>query len=75
MSTSSGLGPSSSETVIGSSAMPHFGQAPGPCCTISGCMGHVYSASVATAAGDSPRGFRNDSGSALKRFRHDGLQK
>ncbi len=29
-STSSGLGPSSSEATIGSSAMPQIGQAPGP---------------------------------------------
>ena len=41
MSTSSGFGPSSSETVIGSRAIPHLGHAPGPCCTISGCIGHV----------------------------------
>ena len=30
-------------TVRGSSAMPHRGQAPGPCCTICGCIGQVYS--------------------------------
>ena len=30
-------------TVTGSSAMPHFGQLPGPFCLISGCMGQVYS--------------------------------
>ena len=39
MSTSSGFGPSSAEMVIGSSAIPHFGQAPGPCWTISGMHG------------------------------------
>ncbi len=41
MSTSSGFGPSSAEIVIGSSAIPHFGHAPGPCWTISGCIGQV----------------------------------
>ena len=30
-------------TVRGSSAMPQIGHAPGPGCTISGCMGQVYS--------------------------------
>ena len=41
-STSSGLGPSSSDATIGSSAMPQIGQSPGPSCTICGCIGHVY---------------------------------
>ena len=27
---------------MGTSAMPHFGQSPGPSCTTSGCMGQVY---------------------------------
>ena len=75
MSTSSGFGPSSAETVIGSRAIPHFGQAPGPCWTTSGCMGHVYSASLEAPCAAWARGFRKDSGSALKRVRQDGLQK
>ena len=29
----------------GSSAIPHCGQVPGPCCRTSGCIGHVYSPS------------------------------
>ena len=29
------------ESSIGISAMPHFGQLPGPSCTISGCIGQV----------------------------------
>ena len=32
---------SSAEVTFGSSAMPHFGQVPGPRCSISGCIGHV----------------------------------
>ncbi len=47
MSTSSGLGPVSAATVIGSSAMPHFGQLPGSSRTISGCIGQVYCTLVA----------------------------
>ena len=41
MSVSSGFGPSSCVTVSGSSAMPHFGQEPGPFWRTSGCMGQV----------------------------------
>ena len=41
-STSSGFGPSSSDATTGSSAMPQIGQAPGPSCTICGCIGQVY---------------------------------
>ena len=41
MSTSSGLGASSSATMRGSSAMPQIGQAPGPSRTTSGCIGQV----------------------------------
>ena len=42
MPTSSALGPSSAAvTSRGSSAMPHFGQLPGPTCRTSGCIGHV----------------------------------
>jgi len=41
-STSSGLGPSSSDAITGSSAMPQIGQNPGPSCTICGCIGQVY---------------------------------
>ncbi len=32
---------SSSVGIIGSSAMPHFGQSPGPACCTSGCIGQV----------------------------------
>ena len=42
MSTSSTLGPSSSiDGASGSSAMPHFGQNPGPFWRTSGCIGQV----------------------------------
>ncbi|MCY1379223.1 hypothetical protein D9M69_669210 [compost metagenome] len=41
-STSSGLGPSSAEGIIGSSAMPQIGQEPGLSRMISGCIGQVY---------------------------------
>ena len=62
-STNSGLGPLSADGVIGSSAMPHFGQSPGWSCTISGCIGQVYCVpfGMASGAGRSPR---YDSGSA-----------
>ena len=33
--------PASSVSVFGSRSMPHFGQAPGPICSISGCIGQV----------------------------------
>jgi hypothetical protein len=42
-SASSGFSPSSSSGSTGSSAMPHFGQVPGPIWRISGCIGQVYS--------------------------------
>ena len=42
MSSSSGLA-ASGTTVRGSRAMPHFGHTPGPSCTTSGCIAHVYS--------------------------------
>ena len=41
MSVSSGLSPAVADGVSGSSAMPQIGQLPGPCCRISGCIGHV----------------------------------
>ena len=41
MSRYSALGPSSTVTVFGSSAMPQIGQRPGPTCSISGCIGQV----------------------------------
>ena len=41
MSMSSGFGPSSAVTSSGSRAIPHFGQAPGPFCLTSGCIGQV----------------------------------
>src|SRR5205807_498704 len=37
----SGSASTSANTSIGSSAIPHFGQTPGPICTISGSMGQV----------------------------------
>jgi hypothetical protein len=40
-STSSGFSPSSIDGISGSSAMPHFGQVPGPAWRTSGCIGHV----------------------------------
>ena len=40
-SISSGLGPASAAGVMGSSAMPHFGQSPGTDCTTSGSIGQV----------------------------------
>jgi hypothetical protein len=40
-SASSGLSSSSSPGITGSSAMPHFGQVPGPIWRISGCIGQV----------------------------------
>src|SRR5205823_14490787 len=37
----SGSASTSAKTSIGSSAIPHFGHAPGPICTISGSIGQV----------------------------------
>ena len=48
MSMSSTFGPSSPVVTSGSSAMPHFGQGPGPTWRTSGCMGQVKMASAAT---------------------------
>jgi len=50
MSRSSGFTSSAALTVLGSSAMPHMGQAPGPGRTIWGCIGHVYSTRGADGA-------------------------
>ena len=56
MSSSSAVSPAlaSAVTSFGSRAMPQIGHEPGPFCTISGCMGHVYSASwgAGAASGD-----------------------
>ena len=41
MLTSSGLGPATATGRSGSSAMPQIGQAPGPACRTSGCIGQV----------------------------------
>ena len=41
MSINSGSRLSSSEICSGSSAMPQIGQAPGPICLTSGCIGQV----------------------------------
>ena len=50
MSASSGLGPDSAVTVTGSSAIPQIGHAPGPERRISGCIGHVHSATSPAVA-------------------------
>src|SRR5205085_12160813 len=42
---------SSPPPATGTSAMPHFGHEPGPTCTISGCIGHVYCAPGGVGAG------------------------
>ena len=73
MSTSSGFGVSSASTVRGSSAIPQMGHGPGWSRTISGCIGHVYSADALTGFGADDA--RNDSGSALKRVRQLSWQK
>ena len=80
MSSSSGLPASSRLTVTGSSAMPHFGHAPGPIWRTSGSMGHVYSrvssrVSGPAGAGVAGAGDRNDSGAALNRSRQLSWQK
>jgi hypothetical protein len=89
MSTSSGFGASSSETVRGSSAIPQIGHVPGTARTISGCIGQMNSVfsldagdagALAAASGEgcavvSARGSRNFAGSAMKRSRHRGPQK
>ena len=49
MSTSSRFSASSKLTLRGSSAIPQRGQDPGSACTISGCMGQVYSVLVGGA--------------------------
>ena len=77
-SSSSGLCCSSAVGMTGSSAMPHFGQVPGPTCSTSGCMGQLYrapsSAGSTGAAGDSS-GRRYLCGSAPNLVRHPALQK
>jgi hypothetical protein len=81
MSISSGLGPSSSATTRGSSAMPQIGHAPGRSRTISGCIGQVYSVPGAAGASWSAGSLRSPvsvtklSGDAVKRSRQLGLQK
>ncbi len=62
-SVSSGFSPSSSEGIIGSSAMPQIGQVPGPSRTISGCIGQVYCA-PGTATSGSRWGASQRGGSA-----------
>src|SRR5207245_4667467 len=54
MSTSSGSGPSTAPTVRSSSAMPHFGQFPGPRWRTSGCIGQVYIRSSAVMTSPLP---------------------
>ncbi|MCY1297414.1 hypothetical protein D9M70_468520 [compost metagenome] len=50
-SLSSGFSSSSSSGITGSKAMPQIGQLPGPDWRICGCIGQVYSATPAPAAG------------------------
>jgi hypothetical protein len=50
MSTSSGLGPSSSVDISGSSAMPQIGQLPGPIWRICGCIGQIQIAPSGTSS-------------------------
>ena len=68
MSMSSGFGPSSTVTVRGSKAMPQMGQDPGWSCTISGCIGQVYSAPATATWGADGLGPRYLAGSAWNRF-------
>jgi hypothetical protein len=75
ISTSSGLGPASAVASSGSSAMPQMGQAPGPTCRISGCMGHVYMVPSGTGFARTCSGARYFSGSARNRSRHLAEQK
>ena len=79
MSSSSGLPASSRLTVTGSSAMPHFGHAPGPIWRTSGSIGTRVLARVSrvwpAGAGVAGAGDRNDSGAALNRSRQLWLQK
>jgi hypothetical protein len=75
MSSSSGLRSSSATGLRGSSAMPHFGQLPGPRRTISGCIGHVYSASLAIVTSAGGRGAKKRSGSRVNRSRQPSWQK
>ena len=74
MSTSSGFGPSSAANSTGSSAMPHFGQLPGPSWRISGCIGHVYVRVSCGSGGAAGFGAKNVIGSATNRSRQLGLQ-
>src|SRR5579885_1743158 len=66
MSMSSALGPLSSLTPAGSSAMPQIGQLPGPSWRISGCIGQVYIVSLDAGGfgGAGSIGFRYLAGSA-----------
>src|SRR5262245_386122 len=83
MSTSSGFGASDSETTRGSSAIPQIGHGPGTGLTISGCIGHVYSAPAVGRGGGTGGGIgrldgsaaRNAAGLLLNRSRQRGLQK
>ncbi len=52
MSVSSGSTSESAETSTGSRAIPQIGHEPGRSLTTSGCMGQVYLAPAAGAAGD-----------------------
>src|SRR5215213_9862542 len=76
MSVSSGLGPESTDTVTGSSAIPQIGQAPGPGRRISGCIGQVHSsASPGPDAAADALGRGYDDGSAWKVARQCSEQK
>jgi hypothetical protein len=52
MSSSSGSAGCSTLTIVGSNAMPHFGQSPGSSRTTSGCIGQVHSVFVVARTGD-----------------------
>ena len=82
MSASSGLGPVSAVTVTGSRAIPQIGHGPGPGRRISGCIGHVHSATSSytswlreAASSDPCGGVRKLAGSCSKRSRQRSEQK
>src|SRR5262245_31873286 len=86
MSTSSGLGASSTDTATGSNAMPQMGHVSGRSLTHSGCIGQVDRAAVAMGEtafsswseqqeGAAGAEFRYCPGLAWNFRRHDSLQK
>ncbi len=71
-SMSSWFGSATAEKVMGSSAMPHFGQLAEPSFTTSGCMGQVYCPPLGATASSFARAEPSiqPSGSSAKRSRH-----